>query len=221
MIDEHVTAKKASGDKTADVIERRLKEVLEKLGDIEATDFPASKIEQLKLDLTVGPRTEKRKETRKPASINRFLQDLKAVLNRALKARKLVHNPFDSVELLTENNERARELTPEEAKALWAGVPDRPPALRPYFEFLQETGARAAEATGPDLAENSVARPIGGAARHESGKEAMPCAQHEGHGDFAEPSSRLGLGVLLAGWPSPDRRLHHPRLPRYLPRGDH
>ncbi len=148
LINEHMTAKKASGDKTADVIERRLDEVLEKLGDIEATDIPASKIEQLKLDLAVGPRTEKRKRKRKPASINRFLQDLKAVLNRALEARKILHSPFATVELLTENNERAREMTPEEAKAFWAGIPTEPPVLHPYFEFLGETGARAGEATG-------------------------------------------------------------------------
>jgi len=148
LIDEHVMAKKASGDKTADVIDRRLKEVLEKLGDIEATDIPATTIERLKLALTAGPRTEKRKATRKPASINRFLQDLKAVLNRALEARKILHTPFGSVELLKENNERAREMTPEEAKAFWEGIPSNPPVLTPYFDFLGETGARAGEATG-------------------------------------------------------------------------
>jgi len=148
LIDEHVTAKKASGDKTADVIERRLNEVLDKLGNIEATDIPASKLEQLKLDLVVGPRKAKRGEKRKPATINRFLQDLKAVLIRALKARKILQNPFASVELLKENNERTREMTPEEAKAFWAGIPTQPPVLTPHFEFLGETGARAGEATG-------------------------------------------------------------------------
>jgi integrase len=148
LIDEHVLAKKASGDKTAAVIERRLNEVLEKLGDLEATDIPATKIERLKLDLTVGPRTKTRHAKRKPASINRFLQDLRAVLNRALEARKILHSPFRSVELLTENNERAREMTPEEAAAFWAGIPAHPPVLRPYFQFLGETGARAGEAAG-------------------------------------------------------------------------
>ena len=147
LIGEHVRAKKASGDKTAAVIERRLKEVLEKLGDIEATDIPASKIEQLKLDLAVGPRTERRNRKRKPATINRFLEDLNAALNRARQARKIIRNPFDTVALLKANNERTRELTIEEAKGLFGAIPAEPPVLRPYFNFLRETGARAGEAT--------------------------------------------------------------------------
>jgi len=51
--------------------------------------------------------------------------------------------------LLPVNNKRARELTPEEEFRLFQTLPDSPPALRPYFRFLLETGARAGE--GCDL----------------------------------------------------------------------
>jgi integrase len=143
LIADHVVAKKGSGDKTAAVIERRLKLIFRILGNIEASDIPPALIEQLKLTLAAGVRKKKRK----PATINRFLEDLNAALNRAREARKILRNPFDTVALLKQNNERTRELTDEEAKVLFGAIPANPPALRPYFDFLRETGARAGEVT--------------------------------------------------------------------------
>jgi integrase len=59
---------------------------------------------------------------------------------------RLDRNPFLSVDLPPENNKRARELSPEEEFRLFETLPGDPPALRPYFRFQLETGARAGEA---------------------------------------------------------------------------
>jgi integrase len=143
VIKDHVEAKKADQDKTAAVIERRLNYVLEILGNIKAFSIPRQTIQRLKIRLQTG----RRKAKLQPAAINRFLQDLKAALNRARDDDKILTNPFDKVALLQENNERTRELTPEESRSLFAKIPEDPLALPRYFDFLRETGARAGEAS--------------------------------------------------------------------------
>ncbi len=154
LVADHLEAVRASQAKTAAVIARRLNEVVSLLGNPAADAVRAEDIERLKLKLAAGQRERKRPDgtkeriTRKPASINRFLQDLKAVFTRAVAAGKLDRNPFLGVELLTENNKRARELTPEEELRLFRSLPADPPALRPYVRFLLATGARAGEACG-------------------------------------------------------------------------
>ncbi len=152
LVANHVEAVRASQANTANVIERRLAVVLEILGNVVAKTIKAEDLERLKIKLTTGTRTVKLKDgtekpiTRKPASINRFLQDLKAVICRAVASGKLDRNPFLGVDMLPENNKRARELSPEEEFRLFQTLPGDPPALRPYFRFLLETGARAGEA---------------------------------------------------------------------------
>ncbi len=122
------------------------------LGNGPARAINSEDLERLKIKLAMGARTVKQVDgtrkpvSRKPASINRFLQDLKAVFCKALEAGKLDRNPFLGVDLLPENNKRARELSPEEEFRLLQILPADPPALRPYFGFLLETGARAGEA---------------------------------------------------------------------------
>ncbi len=96
----------------------------------------AEDLERLKIKLATGARTEHRK----PASINRFLQDLKAVFCKAADTEKLERNPFNGVDLLNENNKQSRELTPDEELRLCEKIPTHPPALRPYFRFLLATG---------------------------------------------------------------------------------
>jgi integrase len=142
LVADYVEAVRASQAKTADVIARRLAVVLEILGHGPAKAIKAEDLERLKIKLATGTRAE----IRKPASVNRFLQDLKAVFCKAVEAGKLDRNPFLGVDLLTENNKRARELSPEEEFRLFQTLPADPPALRPYFRFLLETGARAGEA---------------------------------------------------------------------------
>jgi integrase len=126
------------------VIARRLAVVVGILGNVAANTVKAEDLERLKIKLATGTRTERRQ----PASINRFLQDLKAVFCRAVDGEKLDRNPFNGVDLLTENNRRSRELTPDEEVRLFERIPETPQALRPYFRFLLATGARASEACG-------------------------------------------------------------------------
>jgi integrase len=132
--------------KTAGRIERRLGEVLSILGPLPADEVRPDDLERLKLRLAPGPRTA----MRKPSSVNRYLQDLKAVFLKAMKTLppKVERNPFLGVGLLEENNKRAREFTAEEEFRLFQVLPTDPAVLRPYFRFLLESGARAGEACG-------------------------------------------------------------------------
>ncbi len=144
LIDTYVESVQASQAKTADRIVRRLDEVLAILGNMPAKVVKAEDLERLKLKLAKGTR----KPTRRATSVNRYLQDLKAVFGKAVESGKLDRSPFLGVDLLEENNKRARELTPEEEFRLFQTLPGNPPVLRPYFRFLLESGARAGEACG-------------------------------------------------------------------------
>ena len=53
-----------------------------------------------------------------PASVNRFLQDLRAAYNLARRNGKVEKNPVADVKLLRENNKRIREMTDAEERAL-------------------------------------------------------------------------------------------------------
>lgn len=142
LVADYLEALRASQVKTADEIERRLTDLVGILGNVEAKTIKAADLERLKIKLTPGIR----KTIRKPATINHYLQDLKAVFHKAVKADRLDRNPFLGVEPLPVNNKRARELTPEEEFRFFRSVPQKPPAIQPYFRFLLETGARAGEA---------------------------------------------------------------------------
>ncbi|MEE9538948.1 MAG: site-specific integrase [candidate division NC10 bacterium] len=144
LVNAYLESVQASQAKTVGRITRRLDEVLAILGNIPAKVVKAEDLERLKLKLAKGTR----RATRKPASINRYLQDLKAVFSKAVESGKLDRSPFLGLDLLEENNKRARELTPEEEFRLFQSIPSNPPTLRPYFRFLLETGARAGEACG-------------------------------------------------------------------------
>jgi len=155
LVADYLEAVGASQAKTADVIARRLAVVVGILGNVEARTIKAEDLERLKIKLATGTRVE----IRKPASVNRYLQDLKAVFCKAVENARLDRNPFLSVDLLPENNKRARELTPDEEFRLFQTLPAKPPALRPYFRFLLETGARAGEAC--DLTWRAILRADG------------------------------------------------------------
>lgn len=141
---DYLDAVRGSRVKTARRIERRLAEALAILGPVAANAVGKEDLERLKLKLGSGARTV----TRKAASVNRYLQDLKAVYFNAMASDspKVERTPFFKVKLLKENNKRTRELTPEEEFRLFHTLPSDPPILRPYFRFLLETGARAGEA---------------------------------------------------------------------------
>jgi integrase len=151
LVANYLEALRATQAKTTDAIERRLYMVMGILGNVAANTIKAEDLERLKIKLITGKRVKKmpdgteRPIIRKAASINRFLQDLKAVFRRAVEGGKLDRDPFLGVDLLPENNKRARDLTPDEEFRMFKAIPDDPPALRPYFRFMKATGGRAGE----------------------------------------------------------------------------
>ena len=72
LVDAYLESVHASQAKTTDRIRGRLAEVLAILGDVPANAVKAEDLERLKLKLVTGTRAARRK----PATVNRFLQDL-------------------------------------------------------------------------------------------------------------------------------------------------
>jgi integrase len=185
------------------------------LGNPAADAIKPEDLERLKIKLATGTRTVKLKDgtekpiTRKPASINRFLQDLKAVFCKAVDGGKLDRNSFNGVDLLTENNKRARELSPDEEFRLFQVLPVDPPALRPYFRFLLETGARAGEAC--DLTWRAIlwADGVADLPETKAGEKQIPHVEQGGAGDPEGLPEERPSRLLLAGWSALHRGLHH------------
>jgi integrase len=160
-----VAALKANGRDAREQAETCLGEVVSVLGDISAKTIRPQDIERLKMRLseTVAkgrkdPTDPKKERTRTAASVNRYLQDLRAAYNLARRNGKVDKNPVADVRLLRENNKRVREMTADEETAILtaldptqqhtkAGRQDRRyrTDLRPLVPFLVETGLRAGE----------------------------------------------------------------------------
>lgn len=128
-------------------VEGRLAEVCAILGPRTGQSVTPQDVERLKARLSEA-QARGRGGTRKPASVNRYLQDLRAAYNLSRRNGKVEHNPVGDVRLLRENNKRTRELTAEEeTKLLKALEPRRRGAdLRPLVRFVLETGLRLGEA---------------------------------------------------------------------------
>lgn len=205
LMAQHLEAVKASQAKTADVIERRLTTVVGILGNVVAKNIRAEDLERLKMKLATGTRTVTQKDgtekaiTRKPASINRFLQDLKAALCKAVDGGKLDRNPLNGVELLTENNKRSRDLTPDEEFRLFTTLPGDPPALRPYFRFLLATGARASEACALTWRAISEADDVAELPETKAGQKQYLTLSAEAMTILRELPR---IGPLVFGWPA-------------------
>ena len=156
----------ANGRDSRGQVKTRLAEVVDILGSIAAKHLTPQDVEKLKARLLVTPaRGRKDPEDptkgrpRTPASVNRYLQDLRAAYNLARRNGKVDKNPVADVRLLRENNKRVREMTAEEETAILTALD---PAqhqtkagrqdgryktdLRPLVRFLVETGLRAGEA---------------------------------------------------------------------------
>ena len=127
----------------------RLAEVCAILGPRPAHSITPQDVERLKARLSEA-QARGRGGTRKPASVNRYLQDLRAAYNLARRNGKLEHNPAGDVRLLRENNKRTRELTAEEETRLLTTLePRRRGAdLRPLVRLILETGVRLGEVCG-------------------------------------------------------------------------
>jgi integrase len=148
---------KANGRDARGQAKTRLDEVVDILGDIPAKNITPQDIERLKVRLSTTPARgrkdmEGQERPRTPASVNRYLQDLRAAFNVARRNGKVEKNPVADVKLLRENNKRIREITDAEEKALLTALD---PAkrrgrtdLRPMVRLLLETGLRLEEACG-------------------------------------------------------------------------
>jgi integrase len=163
---DYVATLKANGRDAREQAETRLGEVVSVLGDISAKTIQPQDLERLKMRLseTVAkgrkdPTDPKKERTRTAASVNRYLQDLRAAFNVAKRNGKIDRNPVADIRLLRENNKRVREMTADEEKAILtaldplqrltkAGRQDRRyhTDLRPLVRFLVATGLRAGEA---------------------------------------------------------------------------
>jgi integrase len=142
LCDRYLATVTGNRRKTAEVIGRRLREVVKHL-PADAESVRRDDVEALKVRLVEGPRRR-----RSAASINRFLQDLRAVFSLAERTGDLARSPFHGVRLLRETNQRTRELTPAEEAALLLAIPPEPAALSAFYQIALETGSRAGELCG-------------------------------------------------------------------------
>ena len=95
-------------------------EVVDILGSIAAKRLTPQDVGKLKGRLLAtpargrkNPKDPEKERPRTPASVNRYLQDLRAAYNVARRNGKVDKNPVADVKLLRENNKRVREMTSE------------------------------------------------------------------------------------------------------------
>jgi integrase len=192
--------------------ETRLAEVVRILGAVDPQGIGPADIERLKARLAETPaRGRKDPEDpskgrpRTPASVNRYLQDLRAAFNLAKRNGKVDRNPVADVRLLRENNKRVREMTGDEETAILAaldpsthrtkaGRQDRRfrTDLRPLVRFLVATGLRLGEACNLRWADVDWRAEVATLTKTKAGK-----VQHA-------PLSAEALGILRALTPEGD-----------------
>jgi len=154
---DYTDSLKVNGRDSRAQAKTRLEEVTALLGEIPAKSLTPQDIERLKARLAATPaRGRKDSEDpekeglRTPASVNRYLQDLRAAFNLARRNGKVEKNPVADVKLLRENNKRVREMTGEEEKAILTALEPSTRRfhtdLRPMVRLLTETGLRVGEA---------------------------------------------------------------------------
>lgn len=121
IFDDYVATLKANHRDCRGQVSIRLAEVCEILGPRAAATVTVQDVERLKARLGEAP-ARGREGTRTPASVNRYLQDLRAAYNLARRNGKVEKNPVADVKLLRENNKRIREVTDAEETALLAAL---------------------------------------------------------------------------------------------------
>ncbi|HBZ69528.1 MAG TPA: hypothetical protein DEP35_07280 [Deltaproteobacteria bacterium] len=121
---------------------------------------PETRLEKLTTPVLSRWRDDLLAAGRKPATVNRHLDLLKATLNRAAREwGALATAPF--VRSLPEKNQRTRFLSDEEEARLLAASP---PYLRSLLVFLLGTGARVGEALDLVWRDVDLERPPNGVA---------------------------------------------------------
>ncbi len=157
VCDDYTASLEANGKDPRGQAKTRLTEVCEILGPRAAGTMTVQDVERLKAKLAETPARGRKdpddpekERPRTPASVNRYLQDLRAAYNLAKLNGKVEKNPVADVKLLKENNKRIREITEAEETALLTALD---PAtrrggtdLRPMVRLLLETGLRLGEA---------------------------------------------------------------------------
>ena len=155
VCDDYAENLKVNGRDPRAQAKTRLAEVVDILGGIAAKNVTPQDIERLKVRLSETPARGRKNEegeerSRTPASVNRYLQDLRAAYNLARRNGKVEKNPVADVRLLRENNKRVREMTPDEERAILAVLEPSQRRfhtdLRPIVRFLTATGLRLDEA---------------------------------------------------------------------------
>ena len=151
VCESYLVALAANGRDPRGQVKTRLAEVQTIMGDVPAASIRPQDIEALKVKLAEAE-ARGRGRTRTPASVNRYVQDVRAAFNVARRNGLVDKNPVADVRLLRENNKRVRELTAAEETAILAALaPERRrfhTDLRPMVRFLLETGLRLGEACG-------------------------------------------------------------------------
>jgi hypothetical protein len=81
-----------------------------------------------------------------PAAACSAAAHIRTVLNWAVKTRKLKHSPMAGANLPAKSGSRDRELSEEEARAVWAAAGGLPKPYGVFIRFLLGTGVRYTEA---------------------------------------------------------------------------
>jgi integrase len=153
---DYTATLKGNGRDPRGQVKTRLAEVVEIVGNVAAKNMAPQDVEKLKARLLAtsargrkDPKDPTKERPRTPASVNRYLQDLRAAYNLARRNGKVEKNPVADVRLLRENNKRVREMTADEETAILKALdPARRRGktdLRPMVRFLTETGLRLEE----------------------------------------------------------------------------
>jgi integrase len=146
---EYLDASKADKTASSDQRDREIAAVLNRFfGGVLLHELTAYRIEQFKRERLAG-RWRARGQTSapkpvRPATVNRELDTLRAILSWAVKEGKLVESPMGAVERLHVSNRRIRVLSAAEQLALLA-VCQRHRKLAALVELLLITGARVGE----------------------------------------------------------------------------
>jgi integrase len=149
LCDAYVSNLAINGRDPREQVKTRLAEVVDVLGNIEAKSVRPQDIERLKTKLAESE-ARGRGRTRTPASVNRYVQDIRAAYNLARRNGLVDKNPVADVRLLRENNKRVREVTAEEEAAILSALEPSERRfhtdLRPLVRLLVDTGLRLGEA---------------------------------------------------------------------------
>ncbi|MDE2291477.1 MAG: tyrosine-type recombinase/integrase, partial [Elusimicrobia bacterium] len=107
------------------------------------TDFIAvDKLSAVTASRLEAYKTHRREQGAKPSTLNRELNTIKAMFNKAVAWNALAHDPAKSVRKFKETRRKVRFLSKEEVAALLQGADER---WRPLIEVLLHTGFRRDE----------------------------------------------------------------------------